>query len=70
MHRRALFALVLVLAGSALTATTAAAESGSRDPVVDLVVRDCSKDNDLDVDYPLEGVAPVAFCTPVTSILA
>ena len=53
MHWRALFALVLVLAGSALIATTAAGESRNRDPVVDLVVRDCSKDDDLDVNYPL-----------------
>jgi len=56
MHWRALIALGLVLAGSALVATTAAGKSGSRDPVVDLIVRDCSKDDDLDVDYPLAAL--------------
>jgi hypothetical protein len=53
MPWRALIAVVVVLAGSALVATTAAGKAGSRDPVVDLIVRDCSKDDDLDVDYPL-----------------
>jgi hypothetical protein len=53
MHWRALFVLVLAITGSGLITTTAAADSGNRDPVVDLVVRDCSKDDDLDVDYPL-----------------
>jgi|Tabmets5t2r1_1033131.scaffolds.fasta_scaffold15773_2 hypothetical protein len=53
MRWRALIALGLVLAGSGLVATTAAGKSGHRDPVVDLIVRDCAKDDDLDVDYPL-----------------
>ena len=56
MRWRALIALGLVLAGSALVATTAAAESGSRDPVVKLIVRDCSKDDDLDVRYPVAAL--------------
>jgi hypothetical protein len=56
MHWRALIALGLVLAGSALVATTAAGKSGSRDPVVNLIIRDCSKDDDLDVDYPLAAL--------------
>ena len=56
MHWRALIALGLVLAGSGLVATTAAGKSGNRDPVVDLIVRDCSKDDDLDVDYPLAAL--------------
>lgn len=52
MRWRALIALGLVLAGSGLVATTAAAQSSDRDPVVDLIIRDCSRDDDLDLDYP------------------
>ena len=53
MRWRALIALGLAFASFTLVATTAEARSGSRDPVVDLIVRDCSKDDDLDVAYPL-----------------
>ena len=57
MRLRALIALVLVLGGSALVATTASAgNAGQRDPVVDLIVRDCARDNDLDVDYRLRDL--------------
>ena len=54
MRLRALIALALVLGGSALVATTASAgKAGNRDPVVDLIIRDCARDDDLDVRYPL-----------------
>ena len=58
MRLRALIALALVLGGSALVATTASAgNAGQRgDPVVDLVIRDCARDDDLDVDYPLRAL--------------
>jgi hypothetical protein len=57
MRLRALIALALVLGGSALVATTASAgKAANRDPVVDLIVRDCAKDDDLDVEYPLRAL--------------
>ena len=62
MHLRALIALALVLGGSALVTTTASAGNvGQRgDPVVDLVIRDCARDDDLDVDYPLRALRRAA----------
>ena len=48
----ALAALGLALAGTSLLTATASA-GGSRDPVVDLIVRDCTRDDDLDRTYPL-----------------
>jgi hypothetical protein len=48
----ALAALGLVLAGSTLLTATATA-SHDRDPVVDWIIRDCSRDDDLDRRYPL-----------------
>jgi hypothetical protein len=54
MRWRALIALGLVVAGSALVATAAqAGKPDHRDPVTDLIVRDCAKDDDLDLRYPL-----------------
>lgn len=54
MRCRALIALALVLAASALAATTAhAGKAGDRDPVTDLIIRDCARDDDLDLRYPL-----------------
>jgi hypothetical protein len=46
----ALAALGLVLA---LAGTASATGSRDRDPVVDLIIRDCSRDHDLDRRYPL-----------------
>jgi hypothetical protein len=54
MRLRALIALALVLGGSALV--TATASAANRDPVVDLIIRDCSRDDDLDVDYTLRDL--------------
>jgi hypothetical protein len=48
----ALAALGLVLAGSSVAAASAAS-SRDRDPVVDWIIRDCSRDDDLDRRYPL-----------------
>jgi hypothetical protein len=56
MRWRALIALGLVFASVTLVATSAEARSGDRDPVVELIVRDCSKDDDLDVAYPLAAL--------------
>jgi hypothetical protein len=56
MPWRALIALCLMLAGFGLVATTAAGKSGNRDPVVDLIIRDCSRDDDLDVSYPVRAL--------------
>lgn len=58
MRLRALIALALVLGGSALVAAPASADrsGGNRGPVVDLIIRDCSRDGDLDVDYPLRAL--------------
>jgi hypothetical protein len=50
----ALAALGLVLAASSLVTATASGEAThDRDPVVDWIIRDCSRDDDLDRTYPL-----------------
>jgi hypothetical protein len=57
MRLGVLIALALMLGGSALVATTASAgKAGRGDPVVDLVISDCAKDNDLDIEYPLRAL--------------
>jgi hypothetical protein len=54
MRWTALAAVAIALAGSATFATTASgAASHDRDPVVDLIIRDCAKDDDLDHRYPI-----------------
>ena len=57
MRRCALVALGLVLAGSFLfTATASAGGSRNHDPLVSQIIRDCSRDGDLDRTYPLRAL--------------
>jgi hypothetical protein len=54
MRWTAVVAVALTLAGSALIAATASASgSRERDPVVELIIKDCARDDDLDRRYPI-----------------
>ena len=57
MRWSALAAVALALLASALlTATASASGTRYRDPVVELIIKDCSRDGDLDHDYPLRSL--------------
>lgn len=57
MRLSAFAAVALSLAVSSMFAATAAASGGhDRDPVVELIIKDCSRDDDLDRHYPLRSL--------------
>jgi hypothetical protein len=59
MRWSALGAVALALAASAVFAAAASASTSrtyDRDPVVELIIKDCSRDGHLDHDYPLRSL--------------